>query len=127
MGVIARPCPHRNFDGRILLERVSKHQVTTKLSAHTKFSNDLHTCELIKAGDWKELFDDSTALSSNEILSVLATHYCLEESIVDRLELSVVTYIGNEGNTKDLKLEGNGNILNQVIEIQVTKTYLLLQ
>ena len=51
MGVVICPCAHGNFDGRIMLERVSNEQVVTKLTAHTSFSDNVHTYESRNSGD----------------------------------------------------------------------------
>ena len=42
--------------------------------------------------------------------------YRLDQEISDRLELIMVTYIGNNGNTTPLKLEGNDNIFNMTYQ-----------
>ena len=60
--------------------------------------------------DWKNLFDDSSVLSPNEVLHILVIHYFLNESVSGQLELSVSTYIGDGVNTKYMKLEVNRNI-----------------
>ena len=40
MGVVGLPVPHRNFDGRIFLERVSKRKYIQTCTSHTNFSDD---------------------------------------------------------------------------------------
>ena len=107
--VIARSCMHRNFNGRILLERVGEIQVIFLL-AHTKFSDGVHTCEEIKSGKWKELFDSTCLLSPNEINSMIATNSCLYNFITDCFELIIFSCIGGTGNMKDTVLNGNSNI-----------------
>ena len=42
LGEVARPLTYRNFDGLILLERVSDAQVITKLSVQTNYSDNVH-------------------------------------------------------------------------------------
>ena len=37
MGVVGRPIPARQFDGRVHMERVSEMKVVQKLTAHKKF------------------------------------------------------------------------------------------
>ena len=51
MGVVGRPLPHRNFDGKIFLERVSKRKFIQKCTAHTNFSDDTLVNNEIKNGN----------------------------------------------------------------------------
>ena len=85
LGVVVHPCLHRIFDRRILLERVSKHHVITKLTSHTNFSNDAHTYEPIWSGKWMQYFDQSSPLSPNEILEAVIMQYSLDQEITDVL------------------------------------------
>ena len=41
MGVVARPVANKNFDGKILLERVSKEEVLQRRSTNQNFSPDI--------------------------------------------------------------------------------------
>ena len=54
LGVVSRPIPHRNFDGRILIERVSVQTTVSKLTAHTNFSDDVLINSAIKRGSGKK-------------------------------------------------------------------------
>ena len=40
MGVVGRPRPDKNFDGRIFLERISKTCTIKKRTTNQRFSND---------------------------------------------------------------------------------------
>ena len=80
---------------------------------HTSFSDKVHTCESIKSGTWKNLFDGSSFLSLNEFLDAVSMRYFLDQEIADWIELSASTFIYNGGNTKMAKLEGNMNIHKQ--------------
>ena len=55
MGVVVRPRSDKIFDGRILLERVSKTHIIRKNTAHQYFSDDVIINSEIKAGKWKYL------------------------------------------------------------------------
>ena len=109
MGVVGRPMKHRGFDGKILLERVSKTKYITKCTAHTNFSDDALVNTEIKNGEWKKLIPD---LHSNleEIKSLFYDNYDLEDTVIDRLEFFYVTKIGNKGNKKDVRIEDGDNI-----------------
>ena len=110
LGVVTRPIPHRNFDGRILLERVSKQTTVSKLTAHTNFSDDVLINSAIKKGERKDLFQGNKELTVGEIIDTISLYYGLEEYISDRMELSYTIYIGDKGNTKNIKLDNNINI-----------------
>ena len=58
MGVVGRPVPHRQFDGKIFMERVSETKFITKCTAHTNFSDDALINSEIKNGKWKEMIGD---------------------------------------------------------------------
>ena len=53
MGVITRPLPRRNFDGKILLERVSEQVEVTRQTAHTNFTDDVLMNTSLKNGKWR--------------------------------------------------------------------------
>ena len=40
MGVVGRPIPHRNFNGKIFLERVSERIPVSKITSHQNFTDD---------------------------------------------------------------------------------------
>ena len=50
MGVVARLIKHRNFNEKILLERVSNDQVVNKWTAYTCFSDDVNLNMELKNG-----------------------------------------------------------------------------
>ena len=52
MGVVARPLPHRNFDGKIMLERVSEQVTVTRLGSYTNFADDTITNSTIRNEEW---------------------------------------------------------------------------
>ena len=88
LGVVTRPIPHRNFDGRILLERVSKQTTVSKLTTHTNFSDHILINSAIKKGEWKDLFQGNKELTIGEIIDTISLYYGLEEYISDRMEQS---------------------------------------
>ena len=104
MGVVGRPIPHREFDGKIFMERVSRTKFVTTATAHTNFSDDALVNDAIKKGDWRLLVDD-IAETVEDLSNLLTGSYNLEESIIDRLEFYYITKIGGNGNTKKVVLE----------------------
>ena len=86
MGVVARPRPDKNFDGRIFLERVSKNTTIGKLTAHTNFSDDVLINQQLKSGEWKSLYTDG--MTVGKMKSEIIVHYDLSQEIGDRLEIT---------------------------------------
>ena len=100
LGVVAAPRAEHLFDGRILLERVSRRRTLLRSSRNKRFSVDVHVNEEVGAGRWKDRFvmDDSTTA---EVLETIAGVYDLDEFVSERLELVYVTH--TTGGTKQIK------------------------
>lgn len=52
-GAIAAPMPEYNFDGKVLLECVSKLKTVKQSSQNQKFTDDLHINNELKKGVWQ--------------------------------------------------------------------------
>ena len=110
LGVVAAPRSEYSFDGRILLERVSRRKKLSRDSRNKRFSVDVHVNEELVADKWKERYvmEDSTAV---EVLETIADVYDLDEFISERLELVYVTH--SAGGTKQIKrLDPDYPVLN---------------
>ena len=59
MGVVGRPIPETQFDGRINLERVSETKVVKSLTAYQNFTDDVILNLQIKNGGWRKLYSKS--------------------------------------------------------------------
>ena len=104
MGVVGRPVPHRQFDGKIFLERVSKTKYITMCTAHSNFSDDALINAQIKNGEWRNLVAD-LHINISDLKILFDENYDLENAVIDRLEFFYVTKIGNKGNTKEVRIE----------------------
>ena len=67
----------------------------------------------LKNGAWRVCVCRSNILSSDNLVNTLSQNYCLDEYVADRLEIYTTTFIGDNGNTKDVKLDGVDNIFNE--------------
>ena len=85
MGVVGRPIPHRGFDGKIFLERVSKTKYITMCTAHTNFSDDALVNAEIKNGEWRKLLPD-LHLQISDLKVLFHDNYGLDDAVIDRLE-----------------------------------------
>ena len=103
LGVVAAPRTDHLFDGRILLERVSRRKTLLRSSRNKRFSVDVHGNEEVGAGRWKDRYvmEDSTTA---EVLETIAAVYDLDEFVSERLELVYVTH--TIGGTKQIKRLG---------------------
>lgn len=102
MGVVANPIPERGFDGRIFLERISKEEVVNKKISHQRFSDDRLVNQQIKAGEWRSLVPSHSEIPTKELATLIGEVYDLDDAVVDRLEFSYSTFIGERGNKKSI-------------------------
>jgi len=116
MGVIARPRPEHNFDGKILPLRVSDVRQLTQATSNERFVDDAILNGMLKKGAWRELFHDGMTVS--ELRAVVCKNYQLEDSIGDRLTFSYSTYIGSSGNKNTKQLDDD----IVITEVQFRKT-----
>ena len=59
----------------------------------------------IKSGDWRKLWTPDSDIPTAELADLIGEVYDLDRAIVQRLEFSFVTYVGNKGNTKIVVLD----------------------
>ena len=121
MGVVVRLLPCHRFDGKIFLERVSQRVVVSNLRYHQKFTDDIILNQVIKNREWRDLFDCHSPLTTSKIITEVANCYALDEAILDHIELQYITFIGNAGNTKVIKLDHNENIFDLTIRTNEDK------
>lgn len=58
MGVVGIPLPHRQFNGKIFLNRVSIRNYIQKYTAYTNFTDNALINDEIILGKWRELIVD---------------------------------------------------------------------
>ena len=102
--VMGRPILHRNFNGKIHLERVAKTKYVNTRTSHSNFSFDAVINLEIKSGGWRDLVAPTDEMIG-DVRLLISTAYALDECITDCLEFFYVTKVGNNGNTKDVQLD----------------------
>ena len=103
MGVVDQPIPHRQFNGKIFMEGVSRTHYVTTATAHTNFSDDALVNGAIKSGDWKQLVDLFTEPVEDLVVTVSGV-YNLEYTIVDRIDfLTLLNLMGMEIQTSYIR------------------------
>ena len=85
IGVIAEPDENQQFDGKILIERVSKERELTRTTYRNNFHHDRHINDALKSGEWKELYPDDPTILTSEFIRLIADSYDLEEEMEDKL------------------------------------------
>ena len=121
MGVVGRPIHHRQFNGKILLERISEQFSITRLGSHTSFTDDAIMNGMIRNGEWRILISPQESILAIDLISTVCEYYALDEAIGDRMEAYVTTFIGAKGNTKDVVLALNQNIFDAHIRTDADK------
>ena len=111
MGVVARPISSRHFNGKIVMERVSRMRYVTMAIVHTNFCDDALVNDAIKSGDWKVLIDSFTT-TVEDLITMISGAYNIEDSIVDRIEFYYTTKIGGNNNTEKVILEDDNSAFN---------------
>jgi hypothetical protein len=103
LGVVANPQPEKNFDGRVLLECVSRQKIVGRATRNKRFTEDVLANEAISTGQWHDLVHND--MTCQEALELISTNYDLDEYVAERLELTYATYSGANQNSrkKDIK------------------------
>ena len=86
VGFVARPIPHRSFDCRIYLERISQTKYIQTYSTYTKFFREGILNAQIKNAAWRDLVNDLD-YTTEDIKFRFRETYCLDEDVMERLDL----------------------------------------
>ena len=85
LGVVARPIPEEDFDGKIFIDRVAE-TVEYKRTTHTqRFSDHAGVNWLLRRGEWIDLLTDDMSLGEFKESIAGNPSYNLDEDIVERL------------------------------------------
>ena len=92
LGVVACPNDEHDFDGKILLKRVSRRRQVHRASTNKRFSVDALVNDILKRGEesWHNLY--TTGEQMGNLLERIAEIYDLDEFVSDRLQLSYISY-----------------------------------
>ena len=101
MGVVACPNEERNFEGKILLKRVSERVKLSRATFNKDFLFDVLVNEAIKQQDWKGYITDDMMVG--ELKDLIGTNYDLDEVVTDRLEFCYWSFRGNQKSRKMLE------------------------
>ena len=87
MGIVAPPDLLHEFDGKIMMKRVSRQKETMKTTHHQRFSINYHVNQLIKDGEWKETCF-MPGMVTWQLFEALQDTYDLEDDTVFSLALT---------------------------------------
>jgi hypothetical protein len=92
IGVVAEAVAEREFDGKIMMERIAEDKVLRRATYRNYFHYDRHINDEIKSGGWKQLYPDDPNISTSEFIRIIAQNYELDEEVEERLCLRYDTY-----------------------------------
>jgi hypothetical protein len=92
MGIVGPPDTKENFDGKILIKRVSNTVKTGRKSYNQNFSDNYHVNHLLKSGEWRHhVMDDDVTLQ--ELQDCLYLNYALHCKVSTSLVASYQTWV----------------------------------
>ena len=77
--------------------------------------DDVHVNTNIQYGDWRHLFGPDTGMILPNLFIAISNFYCFDNTIVDRLELSLKTFTGLAVSTKKIVLSLNTEVFRQIM------------
>ena len=83
LGVITKPNPEHDFDGKIFLQRVSRSMEYKKVTHNQWFTDDGTLDSDLRNGDWLNLLVDDMTLG--DLLHSISDDYFMDNNIVSRL------------------------------------------
>ena len=114
MGVVGRPRADKNFNGKILLERVSEEVTIKQRYTNQNFLRDKNINCGLKEGDWKMLHPGGD-VTCEYMRNIIGESYALDDAVVDRLVFQFKTFVGKKGNTKVSTIEDGDSLLKHKI------------
>jgi hypothetical protein len=98
MGVVGRPNLEQNFDGKILLLRVSRPKQLSRATGSERFVSDATMNGLLKEGGWRSCYVGG--MTVGELRATVVESYDMEDDVADHLCFGYETHVGTQGNTQ---------------------------
>ena len=99
MGVITKPIPERNFDGKISILRLSRQVRLQRNTYRTNIHEDRGINEMIRNREWVELFEDDT-YRVDEMIARIADYYNFPDGVETSLCFRYITHLGDDYSRK---------------------------
>ena len=114
MGVVSKPYPEHNFDGKIYIKRIATEKITPKNSYNQNLSNLYEINHQLKQGDWKFMFGDVPQDTSQYNITV-----------GEALELIVDLYDIQKGDELCFSYKSHTNTGKSVKWVRLTSGFML--
>ena len=101
LGVVAKPIPSRDFDGKLFMKRVLRTESYRQSASNQNFTDDASVNGLIKNGEWLELVTEGMSLS--KLRDAVGETYQLKLNITERLVLRYYIPLSEEGGKTKVK------------------------
>jgi hypothetical protein len=99
MGIVAPPDYLHDFDGKIMMKRVSREETTKKTTHHQRFSDSYHINQLLKEGEWKKTCF-MPGMETWQLFDAVQQTYDLDDDVLFSLVLSYHHYNSDKTKTK---------------------------
>ena len=101
LGVVGRPktVGGRHFNGRILMERVSRTKKVSKLTKHTRFLTDALVNHEIKLGSWRK-YHSPGVTTVDAMVEHMVGGFQLDNEVGDRLKFHYEDWTQGSKKTK---------------------------
>jgi hypothetical protein len=100
MGVVGRPRPEYNFDGKILLLRVSEKREMKQAATNERFVDDLTANNMLRKGFWQQYYTENMTIA--ELWAVVTESFVLQDDVADQLVFTYKTFYGKSGYQKTI-------------------------
>ena len=113
MGVVGSPNQERNFDGKILLLRVSRSKHLSRATVGEWFVSDAALNGLLKKGQWRNCYVGG--MTVGKLHSAVVENYDMQDDdVADHLFFRYETHIGTQGNTQKKWLDEDDTFIEEV-------------
>jgi hypothetical protein len=80
IGVVGEVNEENEFDGEILLERISENKILNRMTYQNNYHHDRETNDALKAGEWRELYPDDPAILTSKFLWLIVEFFNLDDT-----------------------------------------------
>ena len=114
LGVIAPPKLDKEFDGKILLKRVSKREELGQKTYNQRFHDDFVINNNIKRKEWRRLYSPFINDNIDLLFQAITEEYHLEDHVSARLVLTYRTFSKTKKTVRSIRIRrGDGKILGR--------------
>lgn len=120
------PVLSRNFDGKIVMERVANYESYKKLVTCERFTDDGSMNACLRAGDWHKLLDIDE-MTLGELRTSIVNNYYLDDDIASRIVLRHYQPTGKDGKSVPCYYDDEDHILLSIDHVKAGGYTLMVQ